>query len=232
LERLFGDDEVNTLPQHGSFDGATSSTRERILDAAERLFAARGFAAASVREITTAAGANIAAVNYHFGSKDGLYRETVVRRLRAQRDARLAVIAAVMSAGVPTLEDLLREFSRAVVEPATSGDEGLVLVRLMHREITEPRLPPELGFEELQRPVETALVEAILALEPGVDATWARLSVNALMAQHLWVIQVSSIFADPHKSALAPFMRREMLEHITVFTAAGIRGGAPRAGSP
>jgi AcrR family transcriptional regulator len=47
-------------------------TKERILDAAERLFADRGFAATSLRNITGEAGVNLAAVNYHFGSKDAL----------------------------------------------------------------------------------------------------------------------------------------------------------------
>jgi AcrR family transcriptional regulator len=56
-------------------------TREQLLDAAERLFARRGFDATSVREITGAAACNLAAVNYHFGGKRALYREAFRRRL-------------------------------------------------------------------------------------------------------------------------------------------------------
>jgi len=69
---------------------ATGDARERLLDAAERLFAEHGFRAASVREITVAAGCNLAAVNYHFGGKLNLYREVFARRLRALRERRIA----------------------------------------------------------------------------------------------------------------------------------------------
>ena len=56
-------------------------TRTRLLDSAEQLFAERGIDATSLRAITTAAGANLASVNYHFGSKDELFREVVSRRI-------------------------------------------------------------------------------------------------------------------------------------------------------
>ena len=56
-------------------------TKERILDAAERLFAERGFAATSLRSITAAAGVNLAAVNYHFRSKEALLEAVFTRRL-------------------------------------------------------------------------------------------------------------------------------------------------------
>lgn len=57
-------------------------TRTRILDAAENLFAVHGFHGTSLRDITRAAGVNLAAVNYHFGSKDALFEEVFLRRFR------------------------------------------------------------------------------------------------------------------------------------------------------
>ena len=59
---------------------ASTDTRDRLLDVAERLFAEHGFDAVSLRAITTDAGANLAAVNYYFGSKEALI-EAVVARL-------------------------------------------------------------------------------------------------------------------------------------------------------
>ena len=68
------------------------STKDRILDAAEGLFAQQGFSATSLRAITAQAGVNLAAVNYHFGSKDGLLEAVFVRRLGPLNDERLALL--------------------------------------------------------------------------------------------------------------------------------------------
>ena len=62
---------------------SSGSTKERILGAAEALFAQRGFDGASLRQLTAAAGVNLAAVNYHFGSKEKLVEQVFRRRLDA-----------------------------------------------------------------------------------------------------------------------------------------------------
>jgi AcrR family transcriptional regulator len=72
---------------------AAQDTRERILDAAEREFAENGLQATSLRTITAAAEANLASVNYHFGSKDGLVKAVFARRLEPLNEARLALLA-------------------------------------------------------------------------------------------------------------------------------------------
>lgn len=59
----------------------TVDTKSRILDTAEELFMEHGFEATSLRLITTAAGVNLAAVNYHFGSKEELFQAVLTRRL-------------------------------------------------------------------------------------------------------------------------------------------------------
>ena len=58
-----------------------TDTRERLLDAAKYLFAQRGVDATSLRHITAEAAANLASVNYHFGSKEALFRAVFVRRI-------------------------------------------------------------------------------------------------------------------------------------------------------
>ena len=84
-------------------------TKGTILDAAERLFADEGFAAVSLRDITTAAGVNLAAVNYHFGSKDALIAELFVLRATAINRERNALLhAAERRAGPPALREVLR----------------------------------------------------------------------------------------------------------------------------
>jgi len=67
-------------------------TKERILDAAEAMFMEHGFEATSLRAITTAAGVNLAAVNYHFGSKEELFQAVLTRRLDPMNQQRLDLL--------------------------------------------------------------------------------------------------------------------------------------------
>jgi AcrR family transcriptional regulator len=69
-----------------------AATKERILDAAEALFMEHGFEATSLRQLTAAAGVNLAAVNYHFGSKEELFQAVLTRRLDPMNQARLALL--------------------------------------------------------------------------------------------------------------------------------------------
>ena len=94
-------------------------TRDRLMDAAEQLIAQKGYTNTSMREITAKAEANIAAVNYHFGSKEGLVSEMLSRCIEPLNNERFAMLDAEMSAAEkehrrPDGEALLRAF----IEPA------------------------------------------------------------------------------------------------------------------
>src|SRR5439155_8021124 len=94
-----------------------TATRERILDAAERLFAERGYDGASLRAITGQARVNLAAVNYHFRSKRALMRAVLARLLEPLNEKRLALLETCMAAranGPPALE----RHVEALVAPA------------------------------------------------------------------------------------------------------------------
>ena len=91
----------------------TGETRVRLLDTAERLFGEKGLDGVSLRDITSAAGANVASVNYHFGSRDGLIREVFGRRMLPLNEERLRLLdlAAAAAGDVPpTLESILDAF--------------------------------------------------------------------------------------------------------------------------
>ncbi len=77
------------------------ATKDRILDAAESLFMEHGFEATSLRSITAAAGVNLAAVNYHFGSKEELFQAVLTRRLDPMNQERLDLLAALEAAAAP-----------------------------------------------------------------------------------------------------------------------------------
>lgn len=71
---------------------APAATKDRILDAAEALFMEHGYEATSLRSITAAAAVNLAAVNYHFGSKEELFQSVLTRRLDPMNQARLELL--------------------------------------------------------------------------------------------------------------------------------------------
>jgi AcrR family transcriptional regulator len=96
-----------------------TNTKERILDAAEELFADRGFPSTSMRDITQGADANIAAVNYHFGSKEALLLAVLKRRIEPVNQARVARLDELeSSAGDQPIstEDLVRTFLTPVFD--------------------------------------------------------------------------------------------------------------------
>lgn len=118
------------------------STKDLILDTAEALFAEQGFAATSLRSITTAAGVNLASVNYHFGSKEALIQAVFERRLHAmseERLRRLAALEAASGAAPVALEPLIEAFIAPAMElsrdTARGGDR---FIRLLGRSYTEP----------------------------------------------------------------------------------------------
>jgi AcrR family transcriptional regulator len=103
------------------------SGKERILDTAERLFARHGFYGVSVRNITEAAGVDVALVNYHFGSKRELFAAVFQRRaeiLNPERLARLEEVRRAALPGVPSLEDIVNSFTYPLLERSARGGPG------------------------------------------------------------------------------------------------------------
>jgi len=121
---------------------ALGATRERILNAAELLFVEQGFEATSLRQITSKAGANLAAVNYHFGTKEALVRDVFDRRLRALNAQRLAELDAAEAAarGRPlAVETLIEAFLLPVLRMSRDrAHGGHTFIRLLGRAYTEP----------------------------------------------------------------------------------------------
>jgi len=76
-----------------AMDALSQDTKSRILDAAESLFMEHGFEATSLRQLTTAAGVNLAAVNYHFGTKEELFQAVLTRRLDPMNQERIDLLA-------------------------------------------------------------------------------------------------------------------------------------------
>lgn len=120
----------------------TVDTRERILDAAERLFMAHGYEGTSMRQITGEASVNLAAVNYHFGSKESLMQEVFRRRLDWLNDERMRVLnelegEAAGQALKPS--QIVDGFFGTLLRMADDDDRGgMTFLRLLGRTLTEP----------------------------------------------------------------------------------------------
>lgn len=109
-------------------------TSQRLLDAAETLFAEHGFAQTSLRAITTLAHANLAAVHYHFGSKDELTRAVFARRLQQLNAERLAQLTALeRTGGAVTVEAVLAAFIEPALRLRRAGVQGERFTRLLGR---------------------------------------------------------------------------------------------------
>ncbi|MBV1776971.1 TetR family transcriptional regulator [Burkholderiaceae bacterium DAT-1] len=119
-----------------------TDTATRILDAAEALFVEHGFEATSMRMITQRAGVNLAAANYHFGSKDGLFQGVFTRRLAPLTELAVRNLdkqeKAVGGVALPAnvILGALIDSALEIARDASRG--GVIFVRLMSRTFVEP----------------------------------------------------------------------------------------------
>lgn len=115
---------------------ATFSTKDRILSAAEALFAQHGFASTSLRQVTSRADVNLAAVNYHFGSKDNLVNEVFRRRLDELSARRIEALKQAQADGTG-LDGILAAFIEPALALSLDGDGGSAFVRVLARAYAE-----------------------------------------------------------------------------------------------
>jgi AcrR family transcriptional regulator len=203
---------------------AEPSTRARIRQAAERLFAEHGFRRVTVRDISLAARVNVAAVNYHFGDKMGLYQEVVQGAIEAMQGTTEAARRA--GEGLAP-EGRLRVFVATFVSRLLAGGPRTVQ-RLVQREMSDPTPALERLVEEGVRPrfqYLAELVAEILGCRPS-DPRVLR-SVSSIQAQALAVVPNAVAarlgFSPTQADAGA------IAEHITAFSLGGLRGLASRA---
>ncbi len=202
-----------------------SKTIDRLLDAAEGLFAEHGFAATSVRDITQQAGCNVSAVNYHFGSKEGLYERVFERRLELLRTVRLEAVGRVVedAAAHEDLALLMRAFAHAFLAPLLDPDHGARTVQLMMRELITPKLPQGMIFKHLIGPIQEAMVTAIVRCVPGLHQGRALLCLHSFIGQLVHVLQMSRIQHMGGEDASPLLEINHVLDHVVRFTVLGVQ---------
>ena len=201
--------------------GRDLETRERLLRTGERLFAERGFKRVTIREVCRGARANVAAVNYHFGNKLGLYREVVqvaIDALRGTTDA-----AKEAAEGCPA-EEKLRRFVQVYVRRllATTPDDWIH--RLINREIADPTTAIDAIVDQGIRPRLDYLTEVVAELmDRELSDPRVIRSVVSLQAQSVAYLPNPLAERLGLKPKLTPAEIDQVAHHIVEFSLAGIR---------
>lgn len=202
-------------------------TRGQIVKAAEKIFSEKGFQAMTLRAVTEEAQVNLAAVNYHFGSKTNLMRAVIQRRIEPINCARLerldALVAEYAPAAVP-LEQIFEALFRPMFEQA-SGSKGkdLVFMQMVGRAVTEPaafmrRMHKEF-FAELARRFLTELKRARPELsEPQLQLRFY-LAVSTMLGTIIEQVRLENIsdgkFSGKDLDKIA--------DELTAFVVAGFK---------
>jgi AcrR family transcriptional regulator len=198
--------------------------QKRLLDAAEELFAQKGLDGTSIRDLTAKANCNLASINYYFGDKQELYEELFRQRLREMRNTRLAGIKAVMTdKSRPMLEDLLRAYAVAFLEPFADPGRSERFTQLLAREIVEQRLPKSMFLEEMGVPLMAALEDALAVICPQLDKHSAQMSTHSIVGQMIHIVHLKVMLGDQAAQTIAAINLDEAIDHIVKFSAAGIR---------
>ena len=157
-------------------DAPVLPTRDRILGSAERLFARYGYDGVSIRQIGTAACAQIALINYHFGTKDKLYRAVFEHRIPPVSERRRAALATALAARPhPSLRAVLDALARPWIE-MRGTEEGRDYTRLIARESNDPREASRGIIADLLDPIARefiAAMERALPHHAKADVHWA-----------------------------------------------------------
>lgn len=203
---------------------ASERTRERLIEAAGEMFAELGFHHTTVRQICERAGANIAAVNYHFRDKTGLYTEVVRQSMRA---AHLEAVRAAFDQNAPA-EVIMHAVIKTRLESLRGLDLGDWHFRIFAHELAKPTPAIDVVVNEAIRPLYLRmckLIGSLLGLPADHQKT--RLCAQSIIGQILFYA-----FARPVISRLSPDMKLTaaqidlIADHITEFSLAYLRASS------
>jgi AcrR family transcriptional regulator len=191
----------------------TADTKTRILDAAEKLFGQNGFDATSLRDITTYAQVNLAAVNYHFQSKESLMDAVIERRFEPVNRRRLEMLNAAGPS--PTVEQVVEAF----LAPLLMLDV-LPAIPLIGRVLSNPSHFVERVYKKHLVAIVERFTDAIGTAVPDLppDERYWRLQFMAGSMTHM--LTLSSIL--PLVSGPV-FDRQRVMSRLVVFLSAGLR---------
>ena len=208
-------------------ESPTGDTKTLILDAAEVLFVEKGFEGTSLRSVVAKANVNIAAVHYHFGSKESLIQAVLARRLEPinrERLERLAALKKDTPKGELQLEDVLRALFEPALRMAGCGAPGSNdIVRLIGRIFSEPSHSLQMFLRDRFREVFdnfTLAFREILTDLPDIDFFWRIHFMMGAMCHTLCDRERPVILSG---GVCDVEFKDEVLEQLVVFVAGGLR---------
>jgi AcrR family transcriptional regulator len=199
-------------PQH--------ETRTRILDAAEELFMQHGFEGTSMRHLTSRAGVNLAAVNYHFGSKHALIEAVFRRRLDPMNAERIAALERIQD---PSPESIIRAFVRPSLHLIEDAKGGRNFIRLLGRTYSEPAREIRALIGQMYAPAMErykAALKRALPQMPEDELVWRMHFMFGTLAYTLAATDTVQLIAGckPEDRYDAELLE----ERLTAFLAAGL----------
>jgi AcrR family transcriptional regulator len=202
------------------------TTREKILNTAEALFAEKGYEGVSVRDITGRAGCNVAAVNYHFGSKKSLYREVFLVKM-AERSKKVQSLfwKKIGNNSDTPPEKIIRSLSEAFLKSPFSEKERIIHHKLMAREAERPSEV----FDEFHKEVLMPFFRSLFVmLEPHMPGTLKReqkiLYLMSIFAQIIHFNLARTMITKVTGQTYDEKYIDELIEHIVRFSLKGICG--------
>ncbi len=203
-------------------DKSVLDTRERLVQAAGELFAKHGFRAATVREISRRANANVSAVNYYFGNKKGLYSAVLTHSLS------FAIQKYPPDLGLKegaTAEERLHVFIRSFLFRILDEGRPAWHGKLMAREIAEPTVALDQVIENVIRPLYrrlTSIVQELMGSNPSEEST--RVSAMSIMGQCLFYRHARPVVLRFHPQKFGHAEIERLADQITRFSISAIRG--------
>ena len=201
-------------------NSSTDDTRQRLLEAAGQIFAERGFQAATIREICRRAGANVAAVNYHFGDKERLYIEAV----RYAHCSGMEAPDLTWPDGTPP-ETKLTDFIRGMLESILHDTRPMWQAQLIIRELIEPSQACVEMVEKFIRGKYEILQAILTELMPeGTEPSDRRLVAFSIVGQCLYYNKIHKPIGEllAGEEEYRSFDLDRLTDHITRFSLAAL----------
>ena len=213
-------------PRERTAEKPPGETRERVLDVAEQLFAERGIDGVSVRDITSAAQANLGAINYHFSTKENLIVAVLERRIAPVNAQRMRGLDAAQKAapnGVPRLETVLEVLFRPEVEQAMDPRlGGATFGKLMARFFVDPNPAVERTlhrhFEPVARRFDGMLMRVMPHLTPE-DVFWRMHLLIGALHQSLLLLGRRLPSGKVFRMDAERYLKRFMAFAVAIFRA-------------